>query len=158
MSVIKLPAVAVSILQSSPPYISPKTTVAGGLIAMLFNLSGKAYKLIGFGANFSSNITGSGPVIGGNSTSTDGVVRMPIQILILPSLDPIASGILELYFLQNGTSGPGPAFTITGNAELRGFIIPGITQAIAVFNIPNTVSFSIVENIASLIVETLEGD
>jgi hypothetical protein len=155
MPIIKLPAVAVSPLQPGQPYVSPKQSVAGGLIAMLFSLPGQA-KLIGFSANFYANNVGT--VVAGNSIFTDGIVRMPIQILVLPSLDPIASGILQLFFENEGSPGEVTfANLITGYAELRGFIYAGVNQAIAVFNMPNTLSFNITQNLASLIVESL-GD
>jgi len=155
MSLMNVPAVAVSNLYPSPPYVMPEISIAGGIIGMLFSVPSRYYKLVGFSASFASNNGGTGG--GGVSSYTDGIVRMPIQILVLPSLNPVASGILHLLFEQDGYPGHIQlANSVTGYAQLKGMIYPGVTQILAVFVIPNTVAFNITENLASLILETEE--
>jgi hypothetical protein len=133
-------------------------SLTGGLIAMVFAVSGKPYRLKGFSAGLFS---GGGAGGAGLSTWTDGVVKVPIQILVPPSFDPIAKGILELFYVQENSpptialSGP-----ITAYAELRGVIYPNVSQVVAMFNLPNTATFTIGgASQAALIVEDYqEGD
>lgn len=118
---------------------------------MVFAVSGKPYKLVGFSAGMNS---GGASIGAGPTTWTDGVVKMPIQILVPPSFDPIAKGILELFYVQEnkpptiGLSGP-----ITAYAPLEGVIYPGVSQVVTAFYMPNTASFTIGVNNAALIVE-----
>ena len=148
MAIVRLPIVELSRISSNYPFLSPIQNVTGGLVAMIFAVSGKPYKLVGFSAGMNA---GNG---GGSTTWLDGVVKMPIQILVPPSFDPIADGILELFFVQERSPPSiGASMPITAYAKLRGVIYPNVSQVVAMFNLPNTASFTIGVNDAALIVE-----
>jgi hypothetical protein len=155
MSIIKLPIVQLARIGPTSPFLTPVQTVTGGLTAMVFSVPGKPYKLVGFSAGLFS---GAGVSGAGLSTWTDGIVRVPIQILVPPTFDPIARGVLELFYVQENSpptialSGP-----ITAYAELRGVIYPGVSQVVAAFNLPNTATFTLgAASQAALIVEDFQ--
>jgi hypothetical protein len=152
MAIIRLPIVELSTISPSPPYLRPVQSLTGGLIAMLFAVSGKPYRLVGFNAGLNAGNASSGA---GPTTWLDGYVKVPIQILVPPTFDPIAKGILELAYLNGG---PPPTISvpgaITAYAELHGVIYPGVSQVVAAFNLPNTATFTMGSvNQAALIVE-----
>jgi hypothetical protein len=155
MSIIKLPIVQLARFSSSPPFLSSVQSVTGGLVAMVFSVPSKPYRLLGFSAGLYS---GAGISGAGLTTWTDGIVRVPIQILVPPTFDPLAKGTLEIFYPQSNSpptialSGP-----MTAYAELRGSIYPGVTQVVAMFVLPNTATFTLgAATQAALIVEDIQ--
>jgi hypothetical protein len=151
MTVTRISATAIS--QTSN--IVPVQSIMGGTAVIVFSLSGMPYKLIGFTAGFfpTRGAAGAGP-----TSLSDGRVKVPCQIVVPPSYDPIVYGELELlYFQQNAPPTIAIAAGILGYAKLDGVIPPGISVINLIFSFPNDAELQANGSNPTLILDDCSG-
>jgi hypothetical protein len=141
MGIVRLPVVQIATISPTDGTLTPVSQTSGGPIAMIVAVSGAPYRLIGFSIGLypSYGTTGNNGI---PSNWTDGRVKVPLQVTILPSYSPLARGELELLYVNTWTPPKvSNATNIVAYAKLEGVIYPGVAQVYVVFSLPNTAVF-----------------